>query len=214
MGSSVVLQAVTAADNVDERVPVTQASTGGDASRPEHVGPTFVLAGSLSPVTAAQVRATKGYVKHPLHAGLLLNDAAYRTAQVQHICDALGAQQHVLAYIDQQHGRDNAFKSADLAAATAQFVQSILQSLSEQGRRLGRLGIAGGDTSSQAIAQLDVWALSYSCVLSPGVTVCTMHSDDPALDGLTVMLKGGQMGSEDLFDKLLQVQGARQAVTF
>jgi len=205
VGSSVVLQAVMAADNVDGRVSVVPASVGDDTSRPEHVGPTFVLAGSLSPVTAAQGRAAKGYVKHPLHAGSLLNDASYRAAHIQHICDVLATEQHVLAYIDQQNGRDSNIKSADLAAATAQFVQATLQLLSERGISLGRLGIAGGDTSSQAIAQLDVWALSYASVLSPGVTVCTMHSDRPALDGLTVMLKGGQMGSEDLFDKLLQV---------
>lgn len=214
VGSSVVLQAVMAADNVDQRVPVVPASACEDTLSPGHGGPTFVLAGSLSPVTAAQVRATTGYVKIPLHAGQLLHDAAYRMTHIQHICDALGTQQHVLAYIDQQHGRDSTIKSADLAAATARFLQSIMQSLSEQGTRLGQLGIAGGDTSSQAIAQLDVWALSYLSVLSPGVSVCTMHSDDPVLDGLTVMLKGGQMGSEDLFDKLLQVPVSHQAATF
>lgn len=210
VGSSVVLQAIVATDHVGERAheaPATAAPLPApdDIQRPVPAGPTFVLAGSLSPVTAAQVRAARGYVKIPLQARSLLHDTAYRAAQIQHICDELGAQRHVLAYVDQKNGRDSAIKSADLAAATARFVHSALQLLSAQGTGLGQLGIAGGDTSSQAITQLDVWALSYSSVLSPGVTVCTMHSEHPVLDGLTVMLKGGQMGSEDIFDKLLQV---------
>ncbi|AFK61551.1 hypothetical protein TKWG_05250 [Advenella kashmirensis WT001] len=208
VGSSVVLQAVAAAENTGERSHRALGHAIGDR-QPTHSGPTFVLAGSLSPVTAAQVGAASGYVKLPLQARLLLNDAAYRAAQCQHICDQLSANRHVLAYVDQQNGRDNAIQSADLAAATARFVYSTLQLLAEQGIHLGQLGIAGGDTSSQAIAQLDLWALSYSGVLSPGVTVCSMHSDNPALDGLTVMLKGGQMGSEDIFDKLLQVPVTR-----
>ncbi len=205
VGSSVVLQAVAAAENVGTHADSVAGHVIDDRQHPEHGGPTFVLAGSLSPVTAAQVRAADGYVKLPLQARSLLNDAAYRAAQCQHICDELSANRHVLAYVDQQNGRDCAIHSADLAAATARFVHSTLQLLAEQGIRLGQLGIAGGDTSSQAIAQLDVWALSYASVLSPGVTICSMHSDNPALDGLAVMLKGGQMGSEDIFDKLLQV---------
>jgi uncharacterized protein YgbK (DUF1537 family) len=39
--------------------------------------------------------------------------------------------------------------------------------------------------------------------LAPGVTVSRTHADDPAVDGLELMLKGGQMGGEDLFERLL-----------
>ncbi|HLU04245.1 MAG TPA: four-carbon acid sugar kinase family protein [Advenella sp.] len=205
VGSSVVLQALAAAEASGEKIHSASGDMIDETQRVSPGGPTFVLAGSLSPVTAAQVRAARGYVKLPLLARPLLDDATYRAAQCQRIVDELGADRHVLAYVDQQRGRDSTIPSAELAAATARFVSRTLQLLSEQGGRLGQLGIAGGDTSSQAIAQLDVWALSYSGVLSPGVTVCSMHSDDPALDGLTVMLKGGQMGSEDIFDNLLHV---------
>jgi uncharacterized protein YgbK (DUF1537 family) len=33
--------------------------------------------------------------------------------------------------------------------------------------------------------------------------VSTLHSDDPSLDGLELMLKGGQMGNEDVFERLI-----------
>ncbi|MGO1767684.1 hypothetical protein CAP48_06095 [Advenella sp. S44] len=204
VGSSVVLQAVVAAENIGESFHRAPERVMGDPQRPVQTGPTFVLAASLSPVTAAQVQAASGYVKLPLKARSLLNDAVYRTEQCQRICDELNANRNVLAYVDQKNGRDCAIKSGDLATATARFVHLTLQLSAERGIRMGQLGIAGGDTSSQAIAHLGVWALSYSTVLSPGVTVCSMHSDNPALHGLTVMLKGGQMGSEDIFDKFRQ----------
>jgi uncharacterized protein YgbK (DUF1537 family) len=35
------------------------------------------------------------------------------------------------------------------------------------------------------------------------VALTRAHSDDPALDGMELMLKGGQMGQEDLFELLL-----------
>jgi hypothetical protein len=36
--------------------------------------------------------------------------------------------------------------------------------------------------------------------------VSRTHSAQPALDGLELMLKGGQMGAEDVFEQLLRGQ--------
>lgn len=204
VGSSVVLQAVLASQEVGHESEVRQHShSANSAERPPVSGATFVFAASLSPVTAAQVMAGNNYKKIPLQARQLLSDAEYRKKQRQHICDLLGRNCSVLAYIDQQNGRDSHIDTTQFATCTAQFIHSVVQTLSEHGARLSRLGIAGGDTSSQAMSTLDVWALSYSRMLSPGVTVCTMHSDTPVLDGVEVMLKGGQMGSDDVFDRFL-----------
>jgi uncharacterized protein YgbK (DUF1537 family) len=67
---------------------------------------------------------------------------------------------------------------------------------------LRRVGIAGGDTSTRVVQALGLWGLSYRSRPDPGVALCRAHSDDPALDGLELMLKGGQMGAVDLFDRL------------
>jgi uncharacterized protein YgbK (DUF1537 family) len=82
------------------------------------------------------------------------------------------------------------------------------------GRRLGRLlrdmvsygglqraVIAGGDTSSHALRELDVFALTVAMPLplTPGSPLCTAHSDNKAFDGLQVALKGGQIGAMDYF---------------
>ena len=59
--------------------------------------------------------------------------------------------------------------------------------------------VAGGDTSSHAIQQLGLHALTVAAPLAPGCPLCHGHSDDPALTGLEIALKGGQMGEEDFF---------------
>jgi uncharacterized protein YgbK (DUF1537 family) len=72
---------------------------------------------------------------------------------------------------------------------------------------LHRIGIAGGDTSSFAVRALGAWGLSYLAPLSAGVTVCRLHADRAELDGMEIMLKGGQMGDADLFEQLLEGNG-------
>lgn len=68
------------------------------------------------------------------------------------------------------------------------------------GATIGRLVVAGGDTSSLAVKSLDIWGLSYRAALVPGAPLCRTHSDDPRLDGLDIVLKGGQMGPVGFFD--------------
>jgi uncharacterized protein YgbK (DUF1537 family) len=65
---------------------------------------------------------------------------------------------------------------------------------------VARLVIAGGDTSSHAVSALDVWGLSYRAPMVPGAPLCRVHSDDARLDGLDIILKGGQMGPPGFFE--------------
>lgn len=69
--------------------------------------------------------------------------------------------------------------------------------------RIAAAGVAGGDTSSLALRRLDVWALGCAGRLADGVTLVRARSDRPRLDRLELMLKGGQMGPPDLFERLL-----------
>ena len=64
---------------------------------------------------------------------------------------------------------------------------------------IGRLVVAGGDTSTLAVRMLDIWGLSHRAALVPGAPLCRAHSDDPRLDGIEMVLKGGQMGPPDFF---------------
>ena len=50
---------------------------------------------------------------------------------------------------------------------------------------------------------LAAWGLSYLAEVGPGASLCRLHSDVPTLDGVEIMLKGGQMGTVDVFERLV-----------
>lgn len=68
---------------------------------------------------------------------------------------------------------------------------------------LRRLVVAGGDTSGRVVEALPVTALELKHPLSPGAPICLCHVDDPGFEGLEVVLKGGQLGAPDLFQRAL-----------
>ncbi|MBS7780340.1 four-carbon acid sugar kinase family protein [Acidovorax sp. CCYZU-2555] len=165
------------------------------------VDPVLVLAGSLSPMTARQVKAASSYEHLLLDAPRLANDAAYRTQMAQHIATRLKRKVNMLACTSsggEIAATDAPTNARALAMACGELLAQVLK-----WAPIKRLGVAGGDTSSHAVQALDAWGLSYQAQLAPGVALCRLHSDDPALDGLEIMLKGGQMGSETLFEQLL-----------
>jgi uncharacterized protein YgbK (DUF1537 family) len=64
---------------------------------------------------------------------------------------------------------------------------------------LPRLAVAGGDTSGHALRALGLDALSALAPLATGAPLCRGLSADPAIDGVEITLKGGQMGGPDFF---------------
>jgi uncharacterized protein YgbK (DUF1537 family) len=50
------------------------------------------------------------------------------------------------------------------------------------------------------LVQLGLYALTSAAPTEPGAPLCRAHSDTPALDGLELVLKGGQVGSENFFE--------------
>jgi uncharacterized protein YgbK (DUF1537 family) len=62
-----------------------------------------------------------------------------------------------------------------------------------------RVVLAGGDTSTHAVRQLGVDALTFAALTTPGAPLCRCHSATDAVDGLEIVLKGGQVGPEDYF---------------
>ncbi|RUU02949.1 four-carbon acid sugar kinase family protein [Mesorhizobium sp. USDA-HM6] len=71
-------------------------------------------------------------------------------------------------------------------------------------QKLKRVIIAGGDTSSHALGQMGVDALTVRMPLpaSPGSPLCVAHSSIAAIDGLEVALKGGQVGTDRYFSAI------------
>ena len=64
--------------------------------------------------------------------------------------------------------------------------------------------IAGGDTSSHALTELGIYALTICLPLpaTPGSPLCTAYSNHPAFNGVQIALKGGQVGADDYFSAI------------
>jgi uncharacterized protein YgbK (DUF1537 family) len=89
--------------------------------------------------------------------------------------------------------------AASLGTALGKLVSSIVGGT----RKVRRLVIAGGDTSSYAARALGIEAVEMVCPLNPGAPLCRVHAPGSPVDGLEINLKGGQVGAADYFGKLL-----------
>jgi uncharacterized protein YgbK (DUF1537 family) len=165
-------------------------------------GPVFALVGSRSPVTARQAAVALGSVDG-FYCGVGLNVSRQngRLLDIEEqasTCARLLNQGHsVLAYLQPVAGGGP--PPIEVARACGQLLKGVLA----RAPNVRRIGIAGGDTSSMAVESLGIWALGFVGTLAPGVSLTRAHADDPRLHGLELMLKGGQMGPNDIFERLL-----------
>jgi uncharacterized protein YgbK (DUF1537 family) len=195
LGASSVAQALVQAWPVIRRSsPEIAAETLKPAA-----APVFAVAGSQSPVTAHQIEVARtGYKVVPLDAARLVGDPTATELYSTTCAGALGSGRSVLVHtgpVDASGPTAN-----DVALACGRLLSRVLE-LAPQVRRVG---IAGGDTSSLSVRSLDIWVLSFLGSLSPGVGLVRARSDQVRLDGLELMLKGGQMGPPEVFDRLLR----------
>ena len=79
----------------------------------------------------------------------------------------------------------------------------ILRALLEE-TGIGRICVAGGDTCSYALRQLDIHSLELLMPIAPAAPLCRASSDNPAFDGLQAASKGGQIGKPDYFLQVLE----------
>jgi 3-oxoisoapionate kinase len=173
-------------------------------------GPVFVLVGSRSPVTARQAAVALGSADGFYHGvGLTMSRGDRRALEVEEhasMCARLLNQgQSVLAYLGPV--AEGGPSPVEVARSCGELLKGVLA----RAPKVRRVGIADGDTSSMAVKTLRIWALDFVGTLAPGVSLTRAHADDPRLDGLELMLKGGQMGPNDTLERLvLGTSGARQ----
>jgi uncharacterized protein YgbK (DUF1537 family) len=204
VGASSVAQAALAAWRADGTLPAQVPGPVARAAVAPAAGPVLVLAGSLSPLSARQVARAGRFERVALDAArLAAGDAAHLEAIASAIAARLAAGAHVLA--GTALGAD-APRSADpaLAPACGTLLARVLARV-----RPARIGVVGGDTSSRAVQALAPWALGWVGRLGGSSPVVRAFADDPAVDGLELMLKGGQMGEEDVLDRLVDGDAQR-----
>lgn len=79
----------------------------------------------------------------------------------------------------------------------------ILRTLLEE-TGIGRICVAGGDTCSYALRQLDIHSLELLMPIAPAAPLSLASSENPAFDGLQAASKGGQIGAPDYFLQVLE----------
>jgi uncharacterized protein YgbK (DUF1537 family) len=158
----------------------------------------LVISGSCSTVTAQQIGWAKrnGYASVELDAaGLASGDAQARETAVQPALRSLRSGFETVLYTA-LGAPSGATLDKELGAALGRLLLDLVR---QTGVR--RVVLCGGDTSSHAVQQLNLTAITFAGVLSPGAPLCRAHADEATgLDGLELVLKGGQIGPEDFFD--------------
>ncbi|HAX20254.1 MAG TPA: type III effector [Hydrogenophaga sp.] len=176
------------------------------------------ISGSCSPVTAAQIAwaADHGFDTLRMDVGAVLSADGF-DPEVQRL---LGAAQAAVArgtspLIYSASGPDDpavlGFAGlAQRAGLTLPLAhERVGQALATTMRRIvdttgvRRIAIAGGDSSGAVASALDIAALTVATQLAPGAPLCRAHATS-TMDGLEVVLKGGQMGQPDFFERVLQ----------
>jgi 3-oxoisoapionate kinase len=198
LGSSSVAQALLA------HWPGAPEAALPSTAVPPAQDPVFLLVGSLSPVTAAQVQ-TGGASYIPVCIPSLLT-ADCLEALAQQCADQLRQGRHVMARTEPPTA--GATPPSEVALGCARLLKRVLQ----LAPHVRRVGVAGGDTSSFALRTVAPWALSWVGSLSAGVPLLRMLADDPLLNGVELMLKGGQMGPPNVFERLLHGTGKSPAI--
>jgi 3-oxoisoapionate kinase len=197
------------------------------AQAPPHPGAASRIAcvsGSVSPVTAGQIThaLAHGFEGIRLDVTRAADAAAWQAELNRAAARALTALSNgrdplvftatgpddpaVAALAEATHTAGLAL--ADVNERIGSGLGSVLNTLIRQGR-LTRAVISGGDTSGRAAAMLGIDALTAIAPLDPGSPLCRAHAPVDGLEGLEIVLKGGQVGRPDFLTAVRQ--GRREA---
>ena len=154
----------------------------------------LVLSGSCSPATQTQIEwaVANGFDGIRIDADALIANP-YRA--MDHALRSIRAGRSPVLYTA-LGPLDNSAQphSAALGAALGILLRGIFE---QSGLR--RAVVCGGDTSSHAMQQLPICALTFAASLTPGVPLCRVHAPGTVFHDAEFALKGGQMGAADFF---------------
>lgn len=167
-----------------------------------------VVSGSVSPTTERQIRhaLANGFDGVTLDPLALSGDGADASivAAVDAGLKVLAQGRSVVLYTALGPSADRGGELDSSAGARHRLGRALGRIQSELVARAGlsRAVVAGGDTSSHALGEMGISALTLKMPLpqTPGSPLCIAHGG-PA-DGLQIALKGGQVGGDDYFSMI------------
>ncbi len=164
--------------------------------RPGKAEPLLVVSGSCSPVAAGQIKWAKenGFEEIVLDAVTICNEGVPRSI-LQSVSDLLSGDKNVLVHTG---AKDSAnLSSQKLGTALGDIAREAVEKC-----KIKRVVIAGGDTSSYAARAMQIEAVEIIAPLVAGAPLCKAYSANPAINGLEVNFKGGQVGAANYFGVL------------
>lgn len=177
----------------------------------------LVVSGSCSPVTRTQIQWALAQGFHGLKLPLdeTVDFHALPADFLEQACRRLRDGNNVVVYTasgpeDQSIARlRERFRNTGLKNHQAgELLGGYLGSLTREIVRstgIRRVVVAGGDTAGFVTRKLGISALEMILPVSPGAPLCRAYGGGRALSGLELALKGGQMGDEDYFGRVLMV---------
>lgn len=174
---------------------------------PPAKSPMLAVSGSCSPLTSDQIdRAVRdGWVGVPLDSTV---DATLWESELEHAerdaLEALLSGRSVIVYTCGE-GRTREARPVSVTKVAAGLARVVRFAREE--RALDRVLIVGGDTSGHVVTELGAHAIVSRGVVGEHTLLFELMSDDPAVDGLEAVLKGGQIGGEDFFELVRTGEG-------
>jgi uncharacterized protein YgbK (DUF1537 family) len=151
-----------------------------------------IVSGSCSPITAGQI----GWALANGYTGIRLDTGKYDdSGPINEALQALSRGESVVFYTALGAVDRDSDGGEKLGSRLGALLREVL---ARSGVR--RAVVAGGDTSSYAVRQLGIEALTFAGLTSPGAPLCRCHGGAGELDGLELVLKGGQVGPENFFE--------------
>lgn len=163
---------------------------------PGKATPLLVISGSCSPVTAAQIIYAKaiGFKEVIIDVAKILSGDLEK--ETRNINALLQQQENVVV-----HTGD--IQANNLAAEKVGTALGMLAKAAVGKSLAKRVVIAGGDTSSYAARAMEIEAVEMIAPLVSGAPLCSAISPNKYMNVVEVNFKGGQVGSEDYFEVLL-----------
>lgn len=160
--------------------------------------PLLVVSGSCSVATSRQIdwAARNGFhtlLADPAQIFDSLRGEAYQNNLVHQLTTILSRGRDAVLYTS-LNGSRSKFAGEALGTTLGVMLRRLLTATS-----IDRVILCGGDTSSHAVQQLGIVALTWKASLQPGASLCQVHFLDHRARPLELVLKGGQVGSDDFF---------------
>jgi uncharacterized protein YgbK (DUF1537 family) len=157
-------------------------------TRGSETGPVLVVSGSRS-------AATRRQADHAAAAGWLVRPLSLVAGPLDDVVAALAAGRSVVLTSDDADARGVDDVLPAIAVASVEAIRAALP-------YTRRVVVAGGDTSSRVTGLLGVTSLSIAANPWANVVLLKAHAASPEVDGIELLLKGGQVGDDDLFEAI------------